>query len=189
MIRPPGRASSPQVNAVPVEAAARGVLPLGLGRQRRARPGGVRRGVLVSDVHDRDGRAGRRSSSRALAGASSDAPGVHVHHWLRWRRSTGPGVGVNTSEPGTRFSAGAPGIVGRVERPLGHGDVAGGVDERRELLVGHRRRVDREGVDPHPVGRRLLRVVVVGAHRERARRDRIIGRSAVIGSGRWRRRP
>ncbi len=26
-----------------------------------------------------------------------------------WRRSTGPRVRVNTSEPGTRFSAGAPG--------------------------------------------------------------------------------
>ena len=38
-----------------------------------------------------------------------EAPGVHVHHWLRCRRSTGPGVIVNTSEPATRFSAGAPG--------------------------------------------------------------------------------
>ena len=36
------------------------------------------------------------------------APAVQVHHWLRCRRSTGPFVLVKTSEPGTRFSAGAP---------------------------------------------------------------------------------
>ena len=37
------------------------------------------------------------------------APGVQLHHCERWRVSTGPGVPVKTSEPGTRFSAGAPG--------------------------------------------------------------------------------
>src|SRR3954453_6292920 len=36
-----------------VEAAARGVLPLGLGRQGGAGPGGVGRGVLVGHVHHR----------------------------------------------------------------------------------------------------------------------------------------
>ena len=43
------------------------------------------------------------------SGRRHDAPGVHVHHWLTCRRSTGPGVLVNTSDPGTRFSGGAPG--------------------------------------------------------------------------------
>ena len=43
------------------------------------------------------------------SGLDQKAPGVHVHHWLMWRRSTGPAVGVNTSEPGTRFSGGASG--------------------------------------------------------------------------------
>ena len=43
------------------------------------------------------------------SGRRHDAPGVHTHHWLRWRRSTGPVVGWNTRDPGTRFSAGAPG--------------------------------------------------------------------------------
>ena len=65
-------------------------------------------------------------------------------------------------------------VVGGIERPLGHGDVPGGVDERRELFVRDGRRADREGVDLHEVRRRLLRVVVVGAHAERARGDRII---------------
>src|SRR5262249_58195750 len=43
------------------------------------------------------------------AGGRHEAPGVQVHHGLMCRRSTGPGVIVNTSEPGTRFSGGAPG--------------------------------------------------------------------------------
>src|SRR5262245_317653 len=38
-----------------------------------------------------------------------DAPGDHVHHWLRSCRSTGPELIVNESDPGTRFSGGAPG--------------------------------------------------------------------------------
>jgi CBS domain containing-hemolysin-like protein len=44
-----------------------------------------------------------RISLDGPSGWCQQAPGVQVHHWLRWRRSTGPGVGVNTSEPGTRF--------------------------------------------------------------------------------------
>ena len=170
MILPPGRASSPQVNARPVEAAARGVLPLGLGGQGGAGPGRVRERVLVGDVHHRVVEPLVDRALRDRRGCLQQAPGFQRHHWLRWRRSTGPRVGVKTIEPGCRFSGGRVRVVGRVEVTLGHGDVAGGVHERRELGVGHRGGVDREGGDPHLVGRRLLRIVVVGAHRERAAR-------------------
>ena len=71
-------------------------------------------------------------------------------------------------------------VVGGVERPLGDGDVPGGGDERRELFVRDGRRADRERVDMHVVRRRLLRVVVVGAHAERARRDRIIASGSSV---------
>ena len=66
-------------------------------------------------------------------GCCQQAPGFQRHHWLRWRRSTGPRVGVKTIEPGLQVLRRRVRVVGRVERPLGDGDVAGGVDERREL--------------------------------------------------------
>ena len=61
-----------------VEPAPRGVLPLGLGRQRLARPGGVGLGVLVGDVHDRVLGAARERGAGALgvppAGAGRPRP-------------------------------------------------------------------------------------------------------------------
>jgi hypothetical protein len=62
----------------------------------------------VRDMHD--GVVGQPAQGAAKPnGRRHDAPGVQVHHWLRCRRSTGPGVPVKTIEPGARFSAGAPG--------------------------------------------------------------------------------
>src|SRR4051794_22805252 len=49
-----------------VEPPARGVLPLGLGRQRLARPRRVRRGVLVGDLRDRVAAARVRVAPRPL---------------------------------------------------------------------------------------------------------------------------
>ena len=40
------------------------------------------------------------------------APAVHFHHCDQSRRSTGPFVGVKTSEPGTSFSFGGGGVPG-----------------------------------------------------------------------------
>ena len=87
---------------------------------------------------------------RALAGAASTRRASSVHHWLRWRRSTGPRVGVNTIEPGLQVLRRGVRVVGRVQGALGHGDVAGGRDERRELGVGHRVGVDGERRRPAP---------------------------------------
>ena len=91
----------------------------------------------------RGGRRGRRATSAGPSGRRQHAPGVHVHHWLRWRRSTGPGVGVKTREPGREVLRRRAGEVRRVERALGHRHVAGGGDERRERAVRDRRAVDR----------------------------------------------
>jgi hypothetical protein len=51
-------------------------------------------------------------------------------------------------------------------------DVAGRLGETAELPVGDRHPVDPEPVDGHPMNRRLLRVVPVGPHAERASRDK-----------------
>ena len=63
------------------------------------------------------------------------------------------------------------GIVLRIGRNFGDGLVSGGVDERLELLVGDRRRVDPEAVDGDAMGRRFFGIVRVGAHAERAARN------------------
>ena len=88
------------------------------------------------------------------------------------RRSTGPGVGVNTSDPATRFSSRRTWVVGRIERALGHRSIPGRLDECPVLGVRHRMSFDREPVDGHPMGRRLLGIVHVGAHHELAAGNR-----------------
>jgi hypothetical protein len=62
-------------------------------------------------------------------------------------------------------------IVLPVGPDLGDGDVAGRLDELAELPVGDRRAIDPEAVDAHLMRRRLLRIVPVGAHAERAALD------------------
>ena len=56
------------------------------------------------------------------------------------------------------------GIIFRIGRDLGHGFVAGRLDEGLELPVRHRRSVDPEAVDRHAMDRRFLRIVTVGSH-------------------------
>ena len=63
------------------------------------------------------------------------------------------------------------GIVLRVGRDLGEGDVTGRVDEFLELPVRHRRAVDPEAVDRDAMNRRFLRIVPVRSHAERAAGD------------------
>ena len=60
----------------------------------------------------------------------------------------------------------ASGIVLRVGRDFGEGDMAGRFDEILELPVGHRRPVDPEAVDTDAMDRRFFRVVPVRAHAE-----------------------
>ena len=59
-------------------------------------------------------------------------------------------------------------IIVRVRRNLGKGDVVGCLDEFLELPVCHRRSVHPERVNRDAVDRRLLRIVPVRAHAERA---------------------
>ena len=60
------------------------------------------------------------------------------------------------------------GIILRIGRDLREGLVAGRLDELLELPVRHRRAVDPEAVDRHAMARRFLRIMIVGAHAERA---------------------
>ena len=63
------------------------------------------------------------------------------------------------------------GIVFRIGWDLRGGDVTGGADERLELPVCDRRAVNPKAIDGDAVNRRFLRIVLVGAHAERAAGD------------------
>ena len=60
------------------------------------------------------------------------------------------------------------GIVLRIGRNFGEGDVAGRLDEFLELPVGHRRAVDPEVVHRDAMDRRFFRIMLVRSHAERA---------------------
>ena len=79
---------------------------------------------------------------------------------------------MKTSEPALQHVRQRAGIVLRVGRDLGEGDMARRVDELAELAVRDRRAVDPEAVDADAMDRRLLRVVAVGAHAERSARHK-----------------
>ncbi len=146
------------------------VLPLGLGRQLLARPRRVRLGVLERDMHhgviatfaDRGTRPLRTAPRRTGRPCPPLAEVAQVDRACRRREHERAGHEV------LRRSAGE---VSRIERTLGHGGVARRRDERRELLVGHRRRADLETVDAHGVDGGFLGIVLVGTHAELPRRD------------------
>jgi hypothetical protein len=58
------------------------------------------------------------------------------------------------------------GVVLRVGRDFGEGDVAGRPHEFLELPVRHRRAVDQEFIDGHMMSGRFLGVMLVRAHAE-----------------------
>ncbi len=60
------------------------------------------------------------------------------------------------------------GIVLRVGRDFRDGDMTGGLDEVPELAVGDRRAVDPERIDADAMDRRLLGIMLVRPHAERA---------------------
>ena len=103
-----GRASSPQVYAVPSRpprAAYSHSASVGSAAPAQARTPRRPRGRRAP----RDGRGRLSIELFGPCGCFQQAPGFQRHHWLRWRRSTGPRVGVKTIEPGCRFSGGASG--------------------------------------------------------------------------------
>ena len=72
---PAGRLLVAPGEALAVQPAARRALPLGLGRQRLARPGRVGRGVLVGDLRDRMA-AARVGVRPGPSGRCQHAPGT-----------------------------------------------------------------------------------------------------------------
>ena len=118
MCRPPGANSSPQTILGAVEAAARGELPFGLGRQLLARPFGVGLRHPRTRRARPDDRRARRSRCPARADAASRRR--HVGPPVVMSLSPVPGGAfVNTTDEGTSSSGMAPGIVGRIRRLLG----------------------------------------------------------------------
>jgi len=162
--------SSPPAERRAVQAAAGGELPLGFGGQRLAGPRGVGGSVLERDMHHRLAVAAFDAARRTfrvapvrvgqIGPAAVDVVHVHATGGHEERRRTGREQG----------GIGA-GIVGRIERALGDGAVAGGVDEGGELGVGDRVFVHPEAADRHPMDRRFLWVRLLGAHAERAARN------------------
>ena len=124
-------------------------------RRRRARPGGPRgpRCDAAGPVRVPPPRARRPRPPLAHVPQVDRAAGRREHE-----RARDEVLGRRARE------------VGRVERPLGDRDVAGRLDERGELRVRDLVPVDPEPVHADAVRGRLLRVVLVRAHRELAAR-------------------
>jgi hypothetical protein len=165
-LAPRGRVVAPGERRA-VEAAAGGELPFGLGWELLARPRGVGVGVLGRDVGDRVLVEAVQGAARAARVAPVRARGVAppLGHVAQAHRAPGrvehQRAGVQQGRVGVR-------VLGRVERALGHRDVAGRLREAAEL--GHRDRagVDPEGVDLDPADRALLRVEAGRPHAEAA---------------------
>ena len=155
-----------------VEAAARGELPLGLGRQRLAGPGGVGGRVLPGDVGHGVALAARRRSLPGPSGWRHWAPGRPV-----------PPVAVVVEVDGAARSGGTRASPGPAARGRASGYSAGSsarsatvtwpvaFTKRRNSATVTVVLVHPEAVDGHLVGRALLGVVLVGAHQERAAGD------------------
>ena len=149
------------------QAAARGVLPLGLGGDLLAGPLRVGERIRPRDMGHRMIKATAQRRVRTArvppVGAGHVRPPlvrVTKVHRMRRRRE----------HYRNRYQQGrvGTGIHGRVRGPLGHRPVPGGLDEDLELGIGHRMRVHPESVDADRVGRSLLGVVAVRPHDEPA---------------------
>src|SRR5208282_1860257 len=131
-----------------VEPAAGRELPLRFGRQVLARPFRVSQGVAVGDVND----------------------GMIIEATERAARSVGsPPVGSKFERPPL---APVAHIIDRmvlwIRGDLGEGDMAGRPDELAEFAICNRSAINPEGVDSHPMDRRLFRVMLVRPHAEGA---------------------
>ncbi len=150
------------------QAAAGGVLPLGLGRQPDPAPRGVRLCVGARHVHDgvllQPGQPGLRPDRVRPGSAEHFPPPRRLDHATRGREVVGE----------------QPGEDERRAEPLGVGPVTGGGNEGGELVVRHRAGRDLVRRDVDLADRPLLRVVgVLTADQRRAARE---------GEQRWRRR-
>ena len=150
-----------------VEPAARGEFPLGLGRQILARPSGIGERIGKGDVHDgmivEHVDAALRPIGMAPVSTLHErpplAPVAQIRHGLPRREHQRAGV---------KHVRQRARIILRVRRDFRGRDMAGRLDEFLELPVRHRRAVDPEGINRRAVERRLLGVMIVGAHAEGA---------------------
>ncbi|GJE45161.1 hypothetical protein AEGHOMDF_4355 [Methylobacterium soli] len=153
-----------------VEPAAGGVFPLGLRRHRLAGPGRVGLGIRVGDVDHRvlvqarDGGAWAIGPApvHAELEAPPRAPVAQVDRTPRWLEHQGARL---------QHVRQRARIILRIRPLLRDGHVAGRPHEGPELRIGDRGGVDPEPVDADPMDRRLLRVMPVRAHAERAARQ------------------
>ena len=70
-----------------------------------------------------------------------------------------------------QFGVGAR-IFQRIRRTLGEAHIVRDLHEAREFFIGDRMAVDPEAVDADVVRRSFFGIVAIGAHRERAARDK-----------------
>ena len=155
MCRPRGANSSPHAYSTPSRppraanshsASVGSSLPSHLAK---------RLGVAEGDVHHRMALAARRSSSAAPVGCRQSAPRMNVHQLPKLREiDAGPAASRTRATRHTACAGSAPGIVRGIRRDLGERDVAGGLDEAPEALVGDRVSIDPEPVDGDPMDRR-----------------------------------
>lgn len=152
-----------------VQPAAGGELPLGLGRQLLARPRGVRVGVLRGHVGDRvPVQAARRAARPARmppVGARGVPPPLGHVPQVHWPAGREEHQRARVQQVRVR-----PGILRRVERPLGDGHVPGRGHEPAELRDRDRVVIHPEAIDLDAARRAFLRVEVLRAHQELAAR-------------------
>ena len=152
-----------------VQPAAGGELPLGLGRQLLARPRGVRVGVLRGHVGDRVPVQAARRAARPARMPPVGARGVPppLGHVPQVHRPAGREEHQRARVQQVRVR---PGILRRVERPLGDGHVPGRGHEPAELRDRDRVVIHPEAIDLDAARRAFLRVEVLRAHQELAAR-------------------
>ena len=153
-----------------LEAAARRELPFRLARQLLSRPGGVRFGVGVGDMHHGMALATVQRALRPfrvppVGPAAPRPPLVGVVQVDR------PGRGLEHDRAGEEEVGLSAGITLGFGHLLCDRHVPGRLHEPRELEVGDRVLVEPEAPDRHVADGRLLRIVVLGAHGERAARN------------------
>ena len=122
----------------------------------------------IRDVHHRVAVAAVDRRARAARVASSARPARTPTSCGSRRGRPGRAVLRKTSEPGTSSSGSASGIVGRVERALGDGDVAGRPHEAANSAAVTGCSSIQKPSTATAVDRPLLGIEVLRAHRERA---------------------
>ena len=152
-----------------LEPTAGSELPLGFAGQAGASPGAVGDGIVVVHVDHR--MIGQRPAScrpQRMPPVGPRCPGPPLGIVAQIDRAVGE---LEHQRARHQVSGRGARVEARIGCLLGLGDPPGRGDEASELLVGHRVAIHPEPVDRDPADRPLLRVEVVGPHREHPRID------------------